>query len=182
MRIEPARLRGAWIAEPEVHEDSRGFFLETFSRRAWSEAGVDADFVQDNQSRSSYGVLRGLHFQAKPGQAKLVRVARGRILDVIVDVRRSSPTFGEHELFELDDRAHRQLYVPIGFAHGFCALSDVADVAYKVSSYYDGEMERGIAWDDPDLGIRWPIDHPIVSERDRSLPRLASMLDALPAW
>ena len=168
--------------EPDVAEDPRGFFLETFSRRRYQEAGVADDFVQDNQSRSNLGTIRGLHFQGNPGQAKLVRVARGRIWDVVVDIRRSSATFGRHEGFELDDVAHRQVYVPIGFAHGFCVLSEVADVAYRVSSYYDPEAERGVRWDDPSLGIAWPLAEPILSDRDQRLPPLSEIAASLPDW
>jgi dTDP-4-dehydrorhamnose 3,5-epimerase len=175
-------LSGLMLLEPDVVADPRGFFLETFSRRRYQELGVPDDFVQDNQSRSNAGTIRGLHFQDHPGQAKLVRVARGRIWDVVVDIRRSSPTFGRHEAFELDDVAHRQLYVPIGFAHGFCVLSELADVAYRVSSYYNPEAERGVAWDDPTLGIDWPVTEPILSERDRQLPRLDEVAGSLPAW
>jgi dTDP-4-dehydrorhamnose 3,5-epimerase len=182
MRSLPTSLSGVLMLEPDVVADPRGFFVETFSRERYREAGVADDFVQDNQSRSSAGTIRGLHFQDHPGQAKLVRAARGRIWDVVVDIRRSSPTFGRHEAFELDDVAHRQLYVPIGFAHGFCVVSDVADVAYRVSSYYDAEAERGVAWDDPALGIAWPVAAPILSDRDRGLPRLATIEGSLPDW
>ena len=169
----PTRLDGLALLSPRVHADERGFFVETYSRASYREAGVDVEFVQDNHSRSARAALRGLHYQRRPGQAKLVRAARGRIWDVAVDIRPGSPTFGQWEAFELDDISHRQLFVPVGFAHGFCVLSDVADVTYKVSSPYDGAEERGIAWDDPDIGIAWPIDEPILSTRDRSNPRLA---------
>lgn len=175
MRVTESRLRGLLLIEPEVRSDERGFFVETFSRERYREAGISADFVQDNHSRSSAGTLRGLHYQLPPGQAKLVRCARGRIYDVAVDIRRSSPTFGQYESFELDDVRHRQLYVPPGFAHGFCALTPEADVAYRVSSYYDAAVEMGIAWDDPNLGVEWPVDAPLVSDRDRRLPRLGDV-------
>lgn len=178
----PTRIDGLVLIEPTVHADSRGFFAETYGQRSWQDLGVTAQFVQDNHSRSVAGTLRGLHFQTHPGQAKLVRVARGRAWDVVVDIRRSSPSFGEWESFELDDERNLQLYVPIGFAHGFCALSDVVDVVYKVGSYYDPASERGIAWDDRDLGIPWPTDQPIISERDRHNPTLEQILDQLPAW
>jgi dTDP-4-dehydrorhamnose 3,5-epimerase len=173
-------LDGIVLLEPEVHGDARGFLIETFSADAWRNLGIDSQFVQDNHSRSRRGILRGLHFQSSPGQAKLVRCSRGRIFDVAVDLRRDSPTFGRWEGHELDDEAHRQLYVPIGFAHGFCVLSDVADVHYKLSSYYDPSTEAGFAWDDPDVGIEWPLTRPEVSERDRNAPRLAEIRDALP--
>lgn len=177
----PTRLDGLALVEPDVHGDERGFLVETFRDPVWRELGVDAPaFVQDNHSRSRGGTLRGLHFQTRPGQAKLVRCARGRIFDVAVDLRRGSPSFGEWEGVELDDVAHRQLYVPVGFAHGFVVLSEQADVAYKLSSPFDPATEAGIAWDDPELGVRWPVDEPLVSERDRSAPRLAAIAAELP--
>ncbi len=181
MRLVPTRLPGLVLLEPQVFGDHRGFFAETFRADAWREAGVDVDFVQDNHSRSRRGTLRGMHFQTDPGQAKLVRCARGAIVDVVVDLRRASPTFGEWEAFELDDETMRQLFVPVGFAHGFCVTSDVADVAYKCSSYYDGATEAGIAYDDPEVGIVWPAGvDPIVSERDAGAPRLADVAGTLP--
>ena len=181
MRCLPTSLAGVLQLEPSVHGDHRGFFAETFRADAWSAAGIDVAFVQDNHSRSRRGTLRGMHFQTSPGQAKLVRCARGSIYDVVVDLRRGSPTFGSWEGFVLDDEAMRQLFVPIGFAHGFCVTSDVADVVYKCSSYYDGATESGIAYDDPEIGIEWPNDvEPIVSERDATAPRLADVADSLP--
>ena len=168
------------LLEPEVHGDERGFLVETFRADAWRGLGVETEFVQENQSRSTRGILRGLHFQTSPGQAKLVRCLRGRIWDVAVDLRRDSPTFGSWEGHELDDEHQRQLFVPIGFAHGFCVLSDVADVAYKLSSYYDPQAEAAIAWDDPDVAVEWPISDPRLSERDRTAPRLAEITDSLP--
>jgi len=178
----PTRLDGPILIEPRVVADDRGFFLETYRREPYRDAGVLGDLVQDNHSRSTRGTIRALHFQTEPGQPKLVRVARGRVFDVVVDLRRSSPTFGEWESFELDDVRHLQLYVPIGFAHGFCVVSDVADFVYKVGSYYDPGTERGIAWDDLDLGIPWPAPDPVVSERDRHNPTLAAAAADLPAW
>ena len=175
MRVIQTRLSGLLLIEPQVRSDERGFFVETFSLARYREAGITVDLVQDNHSRSRAGTLRGLHYQLPPGQAKLVRCARGRIHDVVVDIRRFSPTFGQHESFELDDVEHRQLFVPAGFAHGFCALSPEVDVAYRVSSYYDAATEVGIAWDDPGLKVAWPVDAPLVSERDRALPRLADV-------
>lgn len=168
------------LVEPEVHGDERGFLVETFRERTWRELGVEASFVQDNHSRSAVGILRGLHFQLRPGQAKLVRCVRGRIWDVAVDLRRESETYRRWDGHQLDDSSHRQLYVPVGFAHGFCVLSEEADVAYRISSYFDPETEAGIAWDDPDLGIEWPLGEPRLSERDRGLPRLAELADTLP--
>ncbi|HEY7151086.1 MAG TPA: dTDP-4-dehydrorhamnose 3,5-epimerase [Solirubrobacterales bacterium] len=179
-RLE-TRLDGVVLIEPDVHGDERGFLVETFRDDAWRELGVGVDFVQDNHSRSSRGILRGLHFQTVPGQAKLVRCLRGRIWDVAVDLRRDSPTYRQWEGHELDDERHRQLFVPVGFAHGFCVLSDVADVAYKLSSPYDPATEAGIAWDDPDIAVEWPITDPALSERDRTGPRLAEVADSL-SW
>lgn len=180
MRRLPTELEGLVLIEPTVFGDERGFFLESFREDALAELGIQERFVQDNHSRSRRGVLRGMHFTVGEGQAKLVRVARGSVLDVVVDIRRGSPTFGRWESFELDDEAGRLLFVPIGFAHGFVALSDLADVLYKCSSYYDASLERGFAWDDPDVAIRWPVDDPIVSERDRAAPRLAEIAAGLP--
>src|SRR4051812_32972975 len=176
----PTRLDGLVLLAPAVFGDERGFFMETYREEAWAEHGVDTAFVQDNHSRSRRGTLRGLHFQTHPGQAKLVRCARGRILDVVVDLRRGSETFGRWDAHELDDVALRQLWVPVGFAHGFCVLSDEADVVYKCSSYYDAATEAGIAFDDPDVGIEWPEMELTVSARDRTAPRLAQIADELP--
>lgn len=180
MNVLTTRLAGLVLIEPDVFGDARGFFLETFRRDVYRAAGIDTDFLQDNHSRSVAGTLRGLHYQSHPGQAKLVRAARGRILDVAVDIRRSSPTFGQYEAFELDDVAHCQLFVPVGFAHGFVVLSAEADVVYKVGSYYDPATERGIAWDDPEIGVTWPIANPVLSDRDRRNPRLSELSDGLP--
>ena len=173
MRVTTTRLAGLLVVEPDVFSDERGFFLETFSAPALAAEGISTSFVQDNHSRSVRDTIRGLHYQAGTGQAKLVRAARGRIWDVAVDIRPDSPTFGSWEAFELDDVEHRQLYVPVGFAHGFCVLSDVADVCYKVSSVYDAELERGLLWNDPAIGIRWPVSSPLLSARDRNNPSLA---------
>jgi dTDP-4-dehydrorhamnose 3,5-epimerase len=181
MRLLDTRLDGPLLLEPAVHGDGRGFFVETYRAEAWAQHGVDAAFVQDNHSRSARGVVRGMHFSVGAGQAKLVRCARGRILDVIVDLRRASPTFGEWESVELDDERHCQLYIPIGFAHGFCVLSEEADVTYKCSSYYDGAIERGFHYEDPEVGIAWPDDLALlVSERDTHAPRLSEIAGDLP--
>ena len=162
------------LVEPVVHGDDRGFFQETYRRREFAELGVDDEFVQDNHSRSRRGVLRGMHFQ--PGQAKLVRCLRGAILDVVVDIRPGSSSFGQWEGVELDDRTYRQLYVPDGFAHGFCVLSETADVLYKVSTYYDPAAESGFRFDDPDVGIEWPSDLELeTSARDREAPLLREL-------
>jgi dTDP-4-dehydrorhamnose 3,5-epimerase len=172
-RLE-TRLEGPALIEPVVHGDDRGFFLETFRATALAELGIHDTWVQDNQSRSGRGVLRGMHFQ--PGMAKLVRCARGTILDVVVDIRPESPAFGSWEGAELDDRLHRQLYVPDGFAHGFCVLSDEADVQYRCSAYYDPERESGFRFDDPEVGIQWPEGVELrTSARDREAPLLREL-------
>jgi dTDP-4-dehydrorhamnose 3,5-epimerase len=182
MRTISTRLSGPILIEPSTHADERGFFLETFRVDAYRRIGIDVEFVQENHSRSIRGTIRALHLQVDPGQPKLVRVARGAVFDVVVDVRRSSATFGQWESFDLDDGLNRQLFVPVGFAHGFCAVTDEADVVYKVGSYYDPAAERGIAWDDPDIGISWPVDEPIVSERDRRNASFAEIARGLPNW
>lgn len=164
------------LVSPRVHRDERGFFLERFVRSAYVDAGIANDFLQDNHSRSVSGTVRGLHFQQPPfAQAKLVGVARGTILDVAVDLRLGSPTYGRWVSAVLDDERFQQLYVPVGFAHGFAVHSDVADVLYKVDAPYAPEAERGIRWDDPDLGIEWGVLDAIVSTKDRSLPPLANV-------
>ena len=178
-RLE-TKLEGLALIEPVVHGDERGFMLESYSREAWAELGVEVEFVQHNHSRSSRGTLRGIHFQTEPGQAKLIRCARGEILDVAVDLRRNSPTYGQWEAHRLDDVKHRQLFVPVGFGHGFAVLSETADVAYQVSSYYDPATEAGIAWDDPDIDVDWEVSDPLLSERDKSAPKLAEISADLP--
>jgi dTDP-4-dehydrorhamnose 3,5-epimerase len=173
------KLEGPLLLAPLVHGDERGFFLESYRRNVLEELGVGEPLVQDNQSRSRRGVVRGMHFQA--GQAKLVRCARGAIFDVIVDIRRGSPRFGQWEGFRLDDVEHHQLYIPDGFAHGFCVLSEIADVTYKISSYYDPKLEGGFAFDDPEVGIEWPADLELIaSDRDRCAPPLAELEPELP--
>jgi len=173
----PTRLEGPVLLAPAVHGDERGFFQETFRADAWAAEGIPTSFVQDNQSRSRRGTIRGIHFQISPGQGKLVRCARGRVYDVVVDLRRGSETFGEWEGVELDDEHGHQLWIPVGFGHGFCVLSEVADFVYKCTSYYDGATEAGISFEEPDVGIEWPLapDELIVSERDRRAPRLADI-------
>jgi dTDP-4-dehydrorhamnose 3,5-epimerase len=175
-----SRLDGLILLTPSKHGDERGFFMETYRADAWAAQGVPTDFVQDNQSRSRRGTVRGMHFQLSPGQGKLVRVARGRVLDVVVDIRRESPTFGQWEAVELDDEGAQQLWIPVGFAHGFCVLSDVADFVYKVTSYFDPATESGFSFADPDVGIEWPEGELIYSQRDRDAPRLAEIADSLP--
>jgi dTDP-4-dehydrorhamnose 3,5-epimerase len=177
-------LPGLGVIDPPVHGDERGFFAETYREQSHARWGIPASdrFVQDNHSRSSRGVVRGMHFQVGEGVAKLVRCARGRIVDVAVDLRAGSPTYGRWQAVELDDESMRELYVPVGFAHGFCVLSEVADVLYKQTRYYDPDVERGIAFDDPDVGIEWPLPAAelIVSERDAAAPHLSEIAAELP--
>jgi len=184
MRRLSTRLEGPVLIEPDVHGDERGFFVETFRRELQGALGMDEtlEFVQDNHSRSRRGVVRGMHFQVAGDLAKLVRCARGEVYDVVVDLRRGSPTYGQWEGFALDDVALRQLYVPVGFAHGFCTVSEVADVIYKQTAYYDPGLERSIAYDDPDLAIAWPVPEGelAASARDAGAPRLDEIADELP--
>jgi dTDP-4-dehydrorhamnose 3,5-epimerase len=168
MNIEPLSLPGLFLLKPRIFVDDRGYFLETYRQPLYVKAGIGVAFAQDNISFSRYGVLRGLHDQTTPGQAKLVSVIQGRIWDVAVDLRPTSPTFGKWEGVELDGENHFQFFIPVGFAHGFCILSKTALVSYKVSSPYDPPTERTIAWNDPDLSIAWPIKEPLVSERDQN--------------
>ena len=180
MRLLETRLEGPILIEPRKLGDERGFFCETYRREVFAELGIPEEMVQDNHSRSGKGIVRGMHFQIGQGAAKLVRCARGAIVDVMVDIRRGSPTFGEWEAFELNDENGHQLYCPIGFAHGFCVTSDVADVMYKIDAYYDDATERGIKYDDPDVGIEWPDVELVPSERDANAPLLRDVRDELP--
>jgi dTDP-4-dehydrorhamnose 3,5-epimerase len=175
MKASQTELDGVLLIEPTVHHDSRGRFFESYEKEKYRAVGIHEDFVQDNQSLSNKNVLRGLHYRVDPEQAKLVRVVKGEVFDVVVDIRKSSSTFGEWQSFILSDANHRQLYVPVGFAHGFCVLSDTAEFLYKVSEYYSGEKEKGIIWNDPDIGIDWPISDPILSDKDKENPRLRSL-------
>lgn len=179
MKVIELELPGLKLIEPRVFRDARGFLIEAYSSRRYREAGIDVEFVQDNHSRSLRGTLRGLHFQSQPGQAKLVRVVNGRIYDVALDVRPSSPTFGRWHGVHLDSEEHRQLYIPVGFAHGFCVLSEFADVEYKLSNFYDAASERGVRPNDPELGIPWPIEQPILSERDLRAESFADLRSRL---
>ena len=174
------RLDGPMLIAPKVIGDERGFFSETYRRSVFGELGITEEFVQDNHSRSGHGIVRGMHFQIGRGASKLVRCARGAIVDVLVDLRRGSPTFGEWEAFELNEENLHQLYCPIGFAHGFAVTSDIADVMYKCSGYYDESIERGFKYDDPEIGIEWPDVELIPSERDASAPLLSEVADELP--
>jgi dTDP-4-dehydrorhamnose 3,5-epimerase len=180
-RLE-TRLDGPILLKPKVFGDERGFFAETYRRSVYADLGIPEEMPQDNHSRSAAKIVRGMHFQIGDGAAKLVRAARGAIYDVVVDLRKGSPTFGEWEGFELSDENFHMLYCPIGFAHGFCVLSDVADVMYKQSNYYADETERGISYRDPDVGIEWPIpvDELVPSERDASAPTLREVEAELP--
>ena len=179
MKIIQTEIQGVLIIEPDVFGDRRGYFFESFNRKRFEEiTGMTVDFVQDNESLSTYGVVRGLHFQKPPrAQAKLVRVVKGRVLDVAVDLRKDSPTYGHHVSVELSDENHRQLFIPKGFAHGFSVLSEEVVFQYKCDDYYAPETEGAVAWDDPDLAIDWqiPAEKIILSEKDRNHPRLTEL-------
>ncbi len=172
MQIIPSRLAGAFIIEPRVFGDARGFFMETWNKARYVEAGISADFVQDNLSFSQRGVLRGLHFQNPNPQGKLVQVLQGEVFDVAVDIRVGSPTFGDWEAVVLSAENRRQFYVPPGFAHGFCVTSESALFAYKCTDLYNPAAEGSVLWNDPDLGIPWPIEAPSLSAKDRDGIRL----------
>jgi dTDP-4-dehydrorhamnose 3,5-epimerase len=176
MRVVETALEGVLVIEPRVFQDARGFFLETYHAQRYAAAGLDVTFVQDNHSRSRRNTLRGLHFQVSQPQGKLVRVIEGTIWDVAVDIRPDSPTFGQHVGVELSAENFRQIYVPPGFAHGFCVTTDVAQVEYKCTAYYDPADERGIAWNDPRLAIPWPVSDPVLSTRDQENPTLEAWL------
>jgi dTDP-4-dehydrorhamnose 3,5-epimerase len=183
MNIIHTELPEVLIFEPKVFEDPRGYFFETFQSTRYAEAGIPGSFVQDNFSHSSRSVLRGLHYQLERPQGKMVWVTRGAVFDVAVDVRKGSPRFGHWVGIILNDQNHWQLYIPPGFAHGFCVLSDAADFVYKVTDYYDPESERGIYWEDSRLGIEWPVDAPLVSEKDASYPSLVDIdVGCLPVY
>ena len=172
VRFEKTELEGVMLCVPEVFRDVRGFFLETYHAQKYMAGGVRAVFVQDNRSRSSKGVLRGLHYQLHKPQAKLLCCTRGEIFDVAVDIRRGSPTFGQWTGARLSEENHHQLYIPGGFAHGFCVLSDVAEIEYKCSEFYDPRDDRGVRWNDPDLKVDWPITDPVLSAKDVAQPFL----------
>ena len=175
MKASRTELEGVLLLEPVIHGDSRGRFFESYKKEKYHELGIKDNFVQENQSLSQKNVLRGLHYRIEPEQSKLVRVIRGEVFDVVVDIRKNSPTFGKWQSFILSDCNHLQLYVPVGFAHGFCVLSETAEFLYKVTEYYSAEKEKGIIWNDPDIGIDWPISDPILSEKDKINPRLKSL-------
>jgi dTDP-4-dehydrorhamnose 3,5-epimerase len=172
LNVIKGKLDGVLILEPKVFGDTRGFFMESYNSAKFAEVGIDLNFVQDNHSRSTKGVVRGLHYQINPGQDKLVRVIKGEVFDVVVDIRRNSLTFGEWEGFLLSEENKKQVFVPKGFAHGFCVISDVAEFIYKCSEYYSPDNERGIIWNDPGIGIEWPVKNPILSDRDQNHPIL----------
>lgn len=177
MRIEKTEILGLLILEPQVFSDERGFFMETYSRDRYREAGIEAEFVQDNLSCSKQGVVRGLHYQAPPfAQGKLVSVLRGRVLDVAVDIRAGSPTYGNYVAVELSADNHKQFWIPAGFAHGFVSLEDETLFAYKCTALYSKEHDRGIRWNDPAVGIDWGVDTPIVSEKDQAHPLLSEII------
>ncbi len=181
MKLTATNLPGLLLIEPKCFGDERGFFLESYQVSRYREAGIPEEFVQDNHSRSVGGVLRGMHFQVQRPQAQIVTVMHGRIFDVAVDLRQNSKTFKKWFGIELSEQGPRQIYMAPGFAHGFCVLSDVADLHYKVSQIYDAADESGVVWNDADIGIRWPISAPIVSQRDRAYPRLLDLdRDSLP--
>lgn len=181
-RIETV-IPEVFLIKPRVFRDARGFFLETYHAAKLSQLGIHDHFVQDNQSQSGKNTLRGLHYQLQHPQAKLCRVVRGQILDVAVDIRRGSPTFGRWVSALLSAENMHQIYVPVGFAHGFVVLSDEAECLYKCSDFYDPADERGVFWGDPDLRIDWPVSDPILSEKDARYPRLSDIpADQLPAW
>jgi len=168
MKVNKTNLDGVLHIEPKVFGDTRGFFLETYNKERYMDAGFpDVEFVQDNHSRSSKGVLRGLHFQLNHPQGKLVQVATGSVFDVAVDVRVGSPTFGQWYGCVLSEKNHHQLWIPPKFAHGFCVLSDTADFVYKCTDYYQPDDEGGLLWNDPDVGIDWPLSEPLLSEKDK---------------
>lgn len=171
--VEELPLAGLKLLKPRVFGDSRGFFLESYHEPRYRAAGIDVGFVQDNHSRSIRGTLRGLHYQSSPGQAKLVRVIAGSIFDVTVDIRPGSPTFGKWHGVTLDAETHQQLFIPVGFAHGFCVTAPFAEVLYKVSHPYDATTESTIAWNDPQIGVDWPVTDPLLSARDRQGESLA---------
>lgn len=182
MRFTETELKGVILIDLDVHKDPRGFFLEICHAEKYREAGIHGPFVQDNFSKSIRGTLRGLHYQLKRAQGKLVTVVEGRVFDVAVDIRTGSPTFGKWVGFELSAENGRQLYVPPGFAHGFCVLSDTAGVIYNCTDFYSPQNERGIIWNDPALGISWPVPQPLLSAKDQSYKTLAEMAGELPTY
>jgi dTDP-4-dehydrorhamnose 3,5-epimerase len=182
VRFLPGELPGVIVVEPDVYRDARGFFLETYHEAKYREGGITGPFVQDNHSRSVRGSLRGLHAQLRRPQGKLMRVVEGEVFDVAVDIRRGSPTFGRWTGITISGENFRQVYVPPGFAHGFCVMSDSAHLEYKCTAPYDPGDEIAIAWNDPDLAIAWPLSQPMVSAKDSAAPPLKAVLDRLPPF
>ncbi len=181
-RVQATGLPSVLIVEPAVHRDSRGFFLESHNASTFAQRGVERPWVQDSHSRSGRAILRGLHLQCRRQQTKLVRVTRGEVFDVAVDVRRGSPSFLGWTGCVLSEDNFRQLYIPRGFAHGFCVISETAEVQYKCDDYYDRDDQLTIAWDDPQIGIDWPVDEPLLSERDQAAPTIAGCFEQLPTF
>jgi dTDP-4-dehydrorhamnose 3,5-epimerase len=177
MKIIETQLAGVKIIQPDIFTDDRGYFLETYQERRYEEHGIKVDFVQDNLSFSTKGTLRGLHYQYPHPQAKLVQVIQGEVLDVIVDIRKGSPTFGKWTGIRLSQKNRKQVFAPEGFAHGYCVLSDNAIFAYKCSDFYTPECEKGVLWSDPDIGIGWPVEMPILSEKDERYSSLKNIPD-----
>ena len=173
--VKKSDLEGVLIIEPTIHTDSRGRFFESFQRERYKDLGITEEFVQDNQSVSHKNTIRGLHYRVEPEQSKLVRVIKGEVFDVVVDIRKSSPTFGQWRGYTLSDSNYLQIYIPAGFAHGFCVLSETAEFLYKVSEYYSAEKERGIIWNDPEIGVEWPTSTPILSKKDKLNPGLKDL-------
>lgn len=176
MRIETFAIEGLQLIHPDVYPDDRGWFFESYNIDKFKALGIDTVYVQDNHSRSARNTLRGLHFQTEPGQEKLVRCTLGKIWDVAVDIRKGSPTFGQWVAVELDDQSRCMFRIPVGFAHGFCVLSEIAEVQYKCSAVYNGATEAGIAWDDPDIAVKWPVNEPLLSKRDLGNQSLADWI------
>ena len=172
MKVHETELKGLLVIEPDCFGDQRGFFMETWQKERYCELGIGEEFVQDNLSYSEHGILRGLHYQKPQGQGKLVYVIEGEVYDVAVDIRKGSPTFGRWAGYYLSGDNKRQLFIPAGFAHGFCVTGEKALFTYKCTDYYNREAEKGVIWNDPDLGIKWPVETPVISDKDRELPRL----------
>jgi dTDP-4-dehydrorhamnose 3,5-epimerase len=181
MEILKSSIPEVIVIAPPVFTDSRGYFLETYQQKKYAELGIPKPFVQDNQSYSTKNVLRGLHFQLRYPQGKLVRVTQGTVFDVAIDIRKNSPTFGKWHGEILSAENHKQMYIPENFAHGFCVLSDSAEFLYKCTDFYVPGDEGGLIWNDPQLGIKWPIDTPILSAKDAALPQIADILELLPS-
>ncbi len=182
MNFERTKIEGVILVKPDVFRDPRGFFMETYHAKKYADGSIPLSFVQDNQSLSRRGTLRGLHAQREHPQGKLVRAIEGTIFDVAVDVRRGSPTFGKWVGHEISSENHRQLYTPPGFVHGFCVLSEKAQVEYKCTDFYDPNDEFGIIWNDPEIAIEWPLDNPVLSEKDAVNPRLSDVMERLPEY